>query len=67
MNRFIKNILCTLAAVLSFAAAYADGDVTFEIKTPLMVSVGEPFRVEFVLTNGKPDKDSFSAPNFTEI
>ncbi|MBQ2374746.1 MAG: protein BatD [Alistipes sp.] len=67
MNRFIKNILCTLAAVLSFTAAYADGDVTFEIKTPLMVSVGEPFRVEFVLTNGKPDKDSFSAPNFTEI
>ena len=67
MNRFIKNILCTLAAVLSFAAAYADGDVTFEIKTPLMVSVGEPFRVEFVLTNGKPDKNSFSAPNFTEI
>ena len=64
MNRILKNILLTLVAVLHFCVAHADGDVTFEVKTPLIVSVGEPFRVEFVLTNGKPDKDSFSAPDF---
>ena len=67
MNRFIKNILCTLAAVLSFAAAYADGDVTFEINTPLLVSVGEPFRVEFVLKNGDGDINTFEAPDFAGL
>lgn len=66
MNRILKNILLSLVAILHFCVAYADENTTFEVNTPLLVTVGEPFRVEFVLTNGKPDKDSFAAPNFVD-
>lgn len=67
MNRFFKSFILSFALLLTFFTARADSDITFDINTPLIVTVGEPFRVEFVLTNGKPDKDSFSAPNFTEV
>lgn len=64
MKQHFKNIIFLLVAVLQFAVARADENTTFEVNTPLMVSVGEPFRVEFVLTNGDPDKESFEAPDF---
>lgn len=64
MKLHFKNIILLLVAVLQFAVARADENTTFEVNTPLMVSVGEPFRVEFVLTNGDPDKESFEAPDF---
>lgn len=64
MKQHFKNIILLLVAVLQFAVARADENTTFEVNTPLLVSVGEPFRVEFVLTNGDPDKESFEAPDF---
>jgi hypothetical protein len=64
MNNFFKHIVLVVAALLCVGVAQADNDTTFEVNTPLLVSVGEPFRVEFVLTNGDPDKDSFEAPDF---
>ena len=64
MKGFFKHTLLTLVAVFSLLVARADGDVSFEINTPLMVTAGEMFRVEFVLTNGEPDKDSFKMPSF---
>ncbi len=43
--------------------AFAAEKVTFEVNAPMIVSVGEAFRVEFAL-NAKPDKGTFAAPNF---
>ena len=62
--KHFKHYLLTLVAVLALFTARADGDVTFEINTPLMVTAGEMFRVEFVLTNAESDKDSFKVPSF---
>ena len=43
--KHFKHYLLTLVAVLALFTARADGDVTFEINTPLMVTAGEMFRV----------------------
>ena len=67
MSRFIRNTLFTLVAVLQFLVARADDNTTFEVNTPLIVTVGEPFRVEFILTNGDPDKKTFEAPDFAGL
>lgn len=67
MKRFFRHILLTLFATLSVAIAWADGAVTFEVNTPLIVSTGEMFRVEFIITNGKPDSDTFVAPDFAGL
>ncbi len=67
MKLHFKNIILLLVAVLQFVVARADENTTFEVNTPLLVSVGEPFRVEFILTNGDPDKKSFEAPDFAGL
>ena len=64
MKLFFKHTLLTLIALFTLYTARADGDVTFEINTPLMVTAGEMFRVEFVLTNAEPDEGSFKVPSF---
>lgn len=64
MKLFFKHTLLTLIALFTLYTARADGDVSFEINTPLMVTAGEMFRVEFVLTNAEPDEDSFKVPSF---
>ena len=64
MKGFFKHTLLTVVALFAMLTARADGDVSFEINTPLMVTAGEMFRVEFVLTNAKPDQDSFKVPSF---
>ncbi len=67
MNGFFKHLLLTIVAALSLLTARADGEVSFEINTPLIVTAGEMFRVEFILTNGEMDDDSFKAPDFTGL
>ncbi len=64
MKLFFRHTLLTLIALFALVTARADGDVSFEINTPLIVTAGEMFRVEFVLTNAEPDKDSFKVPSF---
>jgi len=59
---FAKILLAALCAFAWLPAAGAEG-VVFEASSPLMVAVGEAFRVEFAL-NAKPDKESFEAPSF---
>ena len=56
MNGFFRRILLSLTALLAAGAARAD-EASFEINTPLIVTAGEMFRVEFVL-EGKADDDS---------
>ncbi len=61
MSRF-KHLLLTLAFLAGAVAAWAD-ETEFTADAPAIVRTGEPFRVEFSL-NAKPDKDSFTAPDF---
>lgn len=64
---FLLRTLFTLAALFSIVVARADGNITFEVNTPLLVAAGEMFRVEFILENGKPEKESFVAPDFAGL
>lgn len=64
MNSFLRHTFLLLVATLTVLTSRADGNVTFEINTPLIVTAGEMFRVEFVLTNGEPDDSSFHTPSF---
>ena len=59
---FAKLSLAAFFALVVFPA-FADEEVTFEANSPLTVSVGGAFRVEFAL-NAKPDRGSFQAPSF---
>ena len=63
MKNIFRNTLLTLVMLLVGITAFAAEKVSFEVNTPMIVSVGEAFRVEFSL-NAKPDKGSFSAPEF---
>ena len=67
MMQKVKNIILLAVFVLCFVVARADENATFEINTPLIVSVGEPFRVEFILTNGDGDISTFEAPDFAGL
>lgn len=61
---YLKRTLLCVVLLLSATVAWADGKVSFEINTPLMVQQGEPFRVEFVLENARPDEGSEQLPTF---
>ena len=58
-----KRFFAVVVAVLTFFTAFASQEVVFETNAPMIVGVGEPFRVEFDL-NAKPDDKSFVAPSF---
>jgi hypothetical protein len=58
-----KRFFAVVVAVLTFFTAFASQEVVFETNAPMIVGVGEPFRVEFTL-NAKPDDKSFVAPSF---
>lgn len=57
------RLTCLLATLLAAGSAFGAGPVTFEANAPLIVSLGEAFRVEFSV-NAKPDENSFAAPSF---
>ncbi len=62
--RLFSHISLTFVVLLStlFSAIAAEG-VTFTTNAPMMVAVGETFRVEFAL-NASPEDNSFKAPSF---
>ena len=64
VESLFKHITLTFAALFMWATALADGTTTFEVNTPMMVATGEMFRVEFTLTNGDAENNSFKAPDF---
>lgn len=55
-----------LLVVLLFwtTVARAEGEVSFEVNTPMLVTQGEYFNVSFILNNATPDNGSFEAPSF---
>lgn len=63
MKRLLLKFIFTVAALGVVLCSFAAADVTFKANVPLLVTVGEPFPVEFSL-NAKPDDDSFKAPSF---
>lgn len=63
MKRITIRILFTVLLVVQTLMVWAAGKPVFEASLPLVVAVGEAFRVEFAL-NAKPDEDSFRAPSF---
>ena len=63
MRNFVAKISLTALFVLAIFSASAAEKVTFEASSPLMVAVGEAFRVEFTL-NAEPDANTFKAPVF---
>lgn len=63
MKRITIRILFTALLVVQTLMVWAAGKPVFEASSPLVVAVGEAFRVEFAL-NAKPDEDSFRAPSF---
>ena len=58
-----KRFFVALVALMMFCVAYADEAVSFQTNAPMIVSVGEAFRVELEL-NAKPDDKSFVPPSF---
>ena len=64
MRNIFRTIILTTVMLLVGITAFASEKITFDVKAPMIISVGEAFRVEFVL-NAKPDKGTFSAPDFS--
>lgn len=67
MTRLFRHILLLLTTLSCIGAARAADTHTFEINTPLIVTAGEMFRVEFVLDTNKPDDGSFTPPDFAGL
>ena len=67
MTRFFRHILLLLTTLSCIGAVHAADTHTFEINTPLIVTAGEMFRVEFVLDTNKPDDGSFTPPDFAGL
>ncbi len=57
-------LLPILLCIALIAYAADDGDVEFKVNTPMLVSVGETFRVEFALSGGDAERNSFTPPSF---
>ncbi|MBO5217374.1 MAG: protein BatD [Alistipes sp.] len=64
LGRYLHKTILLVGLLLSAAVAKADGDVTFEVSVPRMITQGEYFNVSFTLTNATPDEGSFEAPSF---
>lgn len=64
LGRYLRKTILLVGLLLSAAVAKADGDVTFEVSVPRMITQGEYFNVSFTLTNATPDEGSFEAPSF---
>ncbi len=63
--RFFKHLSLTLLVLFTtLASAIGAPSVSFTTSAPMMVAVGETFRVEFAL-NASPDDDTFVAPSFS--
>lgn len=63
MKGFFAKTGLVLFCALGCLSLRAAEKVSFEASSPLMVAVGEAFRVEFAL-NANPDEGSFVAPSF---
>ena len=64
---FLLQLLSAFATLFCVGEVRAEGAVSFEVNTPLIVTAGEMFRVEFILQNGTMDDDSFKAPDFAGL
>ncbi|HBX90427.1 MAG TPA: hypothetical protein DEH06_03760 [Alistipes sp.] len=63
MKGLIAKIIFAALCVVAWGPAAGADKVVFEASSPLIVAVGEAFRVEFAL-NARPDDGSFAPPSF---
>ncbi len=63
MKKHLYRLMFLMVAILAVCRAVAAEDVSFKANAPMIVAVGESFRVEFAL-NAKPEGDSFAPPEF---
>lgn len=63
MKTLLKKVLTLVMFLCCVVVSKAEEQVSFTVDAPMIVSVGEVFRVGFEL-NAKPEKDSFKAPSF---
>ncbi len=63
MKGLIAKIVLAALCIVAWGPASGADKVVFEASSPLIVAVGEAFRVEFAL-NAKPDDGSFAPPSF---
>lgn len=63
MKGFYVRLISLLAALLAAGGAFGAEPVTFKANAPMIVPMGEAFRVEFSL-DAMPDDNTFEAPSF---
>ncbi len=63
MKRLLLRTIFTVVTLCVAISVMAADNVEFKANVPLLVTVGEPFPVEFAL-NAKPEDDTFSPPEF---
>ncbi len=61
MKRLLLRTIFTISTLCVVLSAVAADDVELKANVPLLVTVGEPFPVEYAL-NAKPEDDSFTPP-----
>ena len=59
----LKRALAFVFIFMTIFSAFGAEKIVFQASSPLMVSLGEAFRVEFQL-NATPEEDTFEAPSF---
>ena len=63
MKAILRKIVTLTLLLCSALVAWGEEDITFKADAPMIVSMGEPFRINFEL-NAKPEGNSFEAPSF---
>ncbi len=64
MKSLKRLLLLPFLLLFALFAQANDTGVEFKVNSPMLVSVGETFRVEFSLSGGEPERNSFKAPSF---
>ncbi len=63
MKKHLYRLCFMMIALMAVVRSIAAESVSFKANAPMIVAVGETFRIEFAL-NAKPEGDSFTAPEF---
>ena len=63
MKAILRKIVTLTLLLCSALVAWGKEKISFKADAPMIVSMGEPFRINFEL-NAKPEGNSFEAPSF---
>jgi hypothetical protein len=63
MKAILRKIVALSLLICSALVAWGEEKISFKADAPMIVSMGEPFRINFEL-NTKPERDTFEGPSF---